>query len=139
MLYQRTPSRLSRTHDFLALCERAKDPNFTELGAGEIGGLTLVPGLYKWGTGVSISKNVTLAGGSSDVWIFQIAGSMTQASATKVILAGGALAKNVFWQAADVVSISRRSSTAMWPRRASGSVAAPPSGADCTLPSAMSA
>ena len=82
-----------------------KNPNFTELGAGEIGGLTLVPGLYKWGTGVSISNNVTLSGGSNDVWIFQIAGSMTQANATRVTLAGGALAKNVFWQAAGVVAI----------------------------------
>ena len=82
-----------------------KNPNFTELGAGEIGGLTLVPGLYKWGTGVSVSKDVTLSGGSNDVWIFQIAGSMTQANATRVTLAGGAQAKNVFWQAAGVVAI----------------------------------
>jgi hypothetical protein len=73
-------------------------PGFTELGAGHIGGLTLVPGLYKWGTGVSISTNVTLSGSATDVWIFQIAGNLTQASATKVILAGGALAKNIFWQ-----------------------------------------
>ena len=67
--------------------------------------LTLVPGLYKWGTGVSVSKDVTLSGGSNDVWIFQIAGSMTQANATRVTLAGGAQAKNVFWQAAGVVAI----------------------------------
>ena len=82
-----------------------KSPNFTELGAGEIGGLTLVPGLYKWGTGVRISSNVTLSGGPNDVWIFQIAGTMTQANATRVTLAGGALAKNIFWQSAGAVSI----------------------------------
>ena len=81
------------------------NPNFTELGGGEIGGRTLVPGLYKWGTGVSISNNVTLSGGPNDVWIFQIAGPMTQANATRVTLSGGAQAKNVFWQAAGVVSI----------------------------------
>jgi len=80
-------------------------PDFTELGTGEIGGLTLVPGLYKWGTDVSISKDVTLSGGPNDVWIFQIAGALTQASATRVTLTGGALAKNVFWQVADVVAI----------------------------------
>lgn len=80
-------------------------PDFTELGSGEIGGKTLVPGLYKWGTGVKISKDVTLAGSSTSVWIFQIAGGIEQASATRVNLTGGALAKNVFWQAADVVSI----------------------------------
>ena len=37
-------------------------PDFIELGAGEIGGLTLAPGLYKWGTGVSITTDVTLSG-----------------------------------------------------------------------------
>ena len=80
-------------------------PNFTELGAGEIGGLTLVPGLYKWGTGVLISTNVTLSGGPNDVFIFQIAGTLTQANATRVTLTGGAQAKNVFWQVAGAVTI----------------------------------
>jgi len=85
--------------------------DFTEIGAGEIGGMTLPPGTYKWGGGVSISTDVTLSGGPNDVWIFQIAGGITQASGAKVILAIGAgsasvpLPKNIFWQAADVVSI----------------------------------
>ncbi|MET0855626.1 hypothetical protein CR105_20445 [Massilia eurypsychrophila] len=80
-------------------------PDFTELGSGEIGGKTLVPGLYKWGTDVKISTDVTLAGGPTDIWIFQVAGGIHQASATRVTLTGGALAKNVFWQAAGAVSI----------------------------------
>jgi len=79
--------------------------DFTEVGAGNIGGMTLPAGTYKWGGGVLIPTDVTLSGGPNDVWIFQIAGGITQASATHVILAGGALAKNIFWQAADVVSI----------------------------------
>ncbi len=73
-------------------------PDFIELGSGQIGGLTLVPGLYKWGTNVLISTDVTLSGGASDVWIFQISGGITQASGITVHLAGGALAKNIFWQ-----------------------------------------
>jgi hypothetical protein len=80
-------------------------PDFTELGAGEIGGKTLAPGLYKWSTGVKISTNVTLSGGPNDVWIFQIAGKLKQANATRVTLAGGALAKNIFWQVAGAVTI----------------------------------
>ncbi len=80
-------------------------PDAIDLGAGEIGGLTLSPGLYKWGTDVSISKDVTLTGGPNDVWIFQIAGTLTEASAKNVTLAGGAQAKNVFWQAAGAVTI----------------------------------
>ena len=80
-------------------------PDFTELGAGEIGGLTLVPGLYKWATGLSISTDVTLSGGPDDVWIFQVAGPLNQSTATRVTLAGGAQARNIFWQAAGAVTI----------------------------------
>ena len=88
---------------------RAAD--FTEIGAGNIGGMTLPPGTYKWGSGLLIPTNVTLSGGPNDVWIFQIAGGITQASGARVILAIGAgsasvpLPKNIFWQVADVVSI----------------------------------
>jgi hypothetical protein len=80
-------------------------PDFTELGAGEIGGLTLIPGLYKWATGLSISTDVTLSGGPDDVWIFQVAGPLNQASATRVTLAGGARAKNIFWQVAGAATV----------------------------------
>ncbi len=82
---------------------RAAD--FTELGAGNIGGMTLPAGTYKWGTGVTIPTNVTLNGGPNDVWIFQIAQGITQASAARVILTGGALPKNVFWQSFGAVDI----------------------------------
>ncbi len=80
-------------------------PDVTELGAGEIGGLTLQPGLYKWGTGVLITTDVTLAGGPNDVWIFQVAGTLNQGNATRVTLAGGARAENIFWQVAGAVTI----------------------------------
>ena len=80
-------------------------PDVTELGAGEIGGLTLQPGLYKWGTGLLITTDVTLTGGPDDVWIFQVAGTLNQANGTRVTLAGGALAKNIFWQVAGAVTL----------------------------------
>ncbi len=73
-------------------------PDFVDLGAGSIGGLTLAPGLYKWNTGVLIATDVTITGGPDDVWIFQVAGDITQSNGIKVTLAGGALAKNIFWQ-----------------------------------------
>ena len=73
-------------------------PDFTELGAGDISGLTLVPGLYKWGTGVSITNGVTLSGGANDVWIFQIAQDLLVNNSAIVTLVGGAQAKNIFWQ-----------------------------------------
>lgn len=80
-------------------------PDFSELGAGQLGGLTLAPGLYKWGTDVLISSDVTLNGSPTDVWIFQIAGKLIQANGTSVFLSGGALAKNIFWQSSGEVSL----------------------------------
>lgn len=81
------------------------NPLATELGAGNIGGMTLAPGLYKWSTGVTIPTNVTLSGGANDVWIFQIAQNLTVGSAVQVILSGGAQAANVFWQVAGQTTI----------------------------------
>jgi hypothetical protein len=80
-------------------------PDFTELGAGEIGGLTLAPGLYNWSSAVTIGTDVTLSGGPTDVWIMQVAGNLNQANAVRVTLGGGALAKNVFWQVAGSVTL----------------------------------
>ncbi|PKL29405.1 MAG: hypothetical protein CVV46_01475 [Spirochaetae bacterium HGW-Spirochaetae-2] len=79
------------------------------LGAGEIGGQTLAPGLYKWGTDVSISSAVTINGNSTDVWIFQISGNLTIASAQNVILSGGALPENIIWQVAGSVTMGATS------------------------------
>jgi len=80
-------------------------PDFTELGAGDISGMTLVPGLYKWSGNVVINTDVTLDGGANDVWIFQIAGDLTLANGKKVLLAGGAQPKNIFWQTFGVAAI----------------------------------
>jgi hypothetical protein len=75
------------------------NPDFTELGAGNISGLTLVPGLYKWGTDVLITNaGVTISGGANDVWIFQIAQDLTVNNSAIITLVGGAQAKNIFWQ-----------------------------------------
>ena len=74
---------------------RAAD--YTELAAGNIGGLNLSPGTYKWSTAVSIPTTLTLTGGANDVWIFQIAQGLTVGSGVQVILAGGALPQNVYW------------------------------------------
>lgn len=74
-------------------------PDFVNLGAGNITGLTLAPGLYKWGTDVLVSAGgVTLSGGPNAVWIFQIAGDLNVANNAHIMLAGGAQANNIFWQ-----------------------------------------
>jgi hypothetical protein len=81
------------------------NPDHLELATGNIGGLTLPAGLYKWTNTVTIPSTVTLNGNSNDVWIFQIAGGITQASSARVELTGGALAANVFWVVFGAVDI----------------------------------
>lgn len=103
-----TPSRLtSAVGDmelaFVAAAGRA--PGITELGAGNIGGRTLLAGVYTWGTGLLIPTDVTLSGSANDVWIFQIAQDLTFSSGAKILLAGGAAAKNVFWQVSGRVDL----------------------------------
>ncbi|MBB3054890.1 ice-binding family protein [Mucilaginibacter gotjawali] len=70
----------------------------TEKFAGDLSGRTLLPGLYKWGTGVSISgAGVKLKGLADDVWVFQIAKNLTVGNGAIITLEGGAQAKNIFW------------------------------------------
>jgi hypothetical protein len=68
-------------------------------GSGNIGGMNLAPGLYKFtGTALITGSDVTLTGGPDDVWIFQIAADLEVGTSVHVILAGGAQARNIFWQ-----------------------------------------
>jgi hypothetical protein len=96
-----TPSKLTTAIGDMQLAftdAAGRAPGVTELGAGNIGGMTLTPGVYKWTSGLLISTNVSLAGGPTDVWIFQIAQNLTVSSSAKVTLTGGAVPKNVFWE-----------------------------------------
>ena len=71
------------------------------LVAGNIGGLTLTPGLYKSSGSLQISSgDLTFdAKGNADaVFIIQIASTLNTTSGRKVILSGGAKAANIFWQ-----------------------------------------
>lgn len=104
-----TPARLTTAIGDMetAFTEAAgrSNPDFTELGAGQLGGLTLVPGLYKWGTDVLISSDVSFNGGPNDVWILQVAGKVTQANGVRIHLIGGATAANIFWQCSGAFSL----------------------------------
>lgn len=84
-------------------------PDFVEFGAGDLSGKTLKPGLYKWSNTVIMPTNVTISGSATDVWIFQIAGNLTVSAAKTIILTGGALAENIFWQVAGQVTLGTTS------------------------------
>ncbi len=66
----------------------------------ELGGLTLAPGVYLSPSGAYgiTAVDLTLAGGSNDVWVFQMSTTLTVAAGRQVVLTGGAQARNVFWQ-----------------------------------------
>jgi hypothetical protein len=69
--------------------------------SGNIGGLTLTPGLYKSTSSLAISSGdltFDAKGNSSAVFIIQIASSLTTTSGRQIFLSGGALASNIFWQ-----------------------------------------
>ncbi len=73
-------------------------PDYTNVRAGNIGGINLPPAVYEWNTGVQIPANLTLTGGPNDVWIFLIELDLIVSPGVQIILAGGALPQNVFWQ-----------------------------------------
>jgi len=83
--------------------------------AGNLGGRTLNPGVYKSTSSLEISSgDLTLdaLGNSSGVFIFQIASALTVTSGRQVILSGGAQASNVFWQVGSSATLGTTSSFA---------------------------
>ena len=81
------------------------NPDKLNLADGNLAGLTLAPGLYRWGSVVTINADITFAGGANDVWILQISDKLILNTAKSVILSGGAQAKNIFWVVAGQVTI----------------------------------
>jgi hypothetical protein len=107
-----TPSNLTTAIGDMATAftdAAGRAPDVLALGAGEIGGRTLNAGVYRWSSGLSISTNATLNGSATDVWILQIAQNLTVASGVRILMTGGALAKNVFWQVSGSVELGTTS------------------------------
>jgi len=79
--------------------------------AGNLGGLTLAPGLYKSTSGLEVTgSDLVLSGSSSSIWVFQIASTLLVTAGLGVILTGGAQASNVFWQVGSSVALQSTSS-----------------------------
>ena len=78
----------------------AVGPNLNLLSGILPAGTTLAAGLYTWGSNVHLTGDITLSGGANDTWIMQISGTLVQDAGFKVILSGGAVAKNIVWEVA---------------------------------------
>ena len=68
--------------------------------AGDLGGQTLAPGLYKSTSTIGITGDLTLDGNGDPnaVFIFQVGSALTVATSGRVVLTNGATAAHVFWQ-----------------------------------------
>jgi len=97
----------------IAFNDLASRPDGTDPGAGQLGGLTLLPGVYKSASGAFLitGSDLTLdaQGNANAVWIFQMASSLTVGTPlapSSVILVNGAQAGNVYWQVGSAATIN---------------------------------
>jgi hypothetical protein len=109
-----TPSKLTTAVSdmqtaFSAAAGRAPT-EVAELGAGNIQGMKLAPGVYKWSSSVHFTDSLELEGNNaSSVWIFQIAQDLTVGNGAILTLSGGALACNIYWQVSGSVLLGTTS------------------------------
>jgi hypothetical protein len=83
------------------------EKSYLNLKAGIIGGSTLTPGVYTFGTDVNIAADIYFDADNDPnaIFIIQISGSVLQAAGKKVILQKGAKAENIVWQVAGHVAM----------------------------------
>ena len=83
---------------------------------GQLGGLTLAPGLYVnsstsgiSGTGTNAILTLDAQGNPNAVWIFKMGSTFITDSGTSIVLAGGAQAKNIFWSVGSSATLGTNS------------------------------
>jgi len=105
-----TTAKSDVTTAYLDAAGRTPDTTFVG-GDNQLGGQTLVPGVYSFGhaTTANLIGNLTLSGDSSSVWIFQASSDLVTASSSTVTLTGGARACNVFWQVSSSATLNTSS------------------------------
>ncbi|MEO8331363.1 MAG: ice-binding family protein [Gallionella sp.] len=74
-------------------------------GTGNLGGVTLTPGVYTCTVGILIPTATAVTLDGAGVYVIKTTQTLTQSANTQVILINGALPQNVFWQVAGTVSI----------------------------------
>ena len=106
--------QLDATAAYLSISPASK-PGGSDPNAGELGGLTLAPGVYKSASGTFKISNGDLTldakGDPNATWVFQTAAGLTvgiagPTGAKSVILINGALSKNVFWYVGSSATIN---------------------------------
>lgn len=70
----------------------------TPLTGQDLGGRTLTQGVYCFTSSAQLTGTLTLNGNANSVFIFKIASSLNTATNSSVVMTGGSLARNVYWQ-----------------------------------------
>lgn len=70
----------------------------TETVAGDLGGLTKTAGVYTSTSTLDVTGVLTLDGSATDVFVFQVASALNIANGASILLTGGAIPANVYWQ-----------------------------------------
>jgi hypothetical protein len=70
--------------------------DFGPYGPTDLAGATLAPGVYTYSSSVSLTGILTLNGGPSDVWVFQIGSTLTTGPGSSVVGTGSSC--NILWQ-----------------------------------------
>jgi Ice-binding-like len=82
-------------------------PCNTDLTGTDLGGLTLVPGVYCFSSDALLTGTLTLdgQGNANAQWVFQIGSTLTTATNSTVLLINHAINCNVFWQVGSSATI----------------------------------
>jgi hypothetical protein len=80
----------------------------TTTGLSDLSGLSLTPGVYSGGA-LSLTGTLTLAGTADSIWVFQADSTLTTASASQMIITGGATSCNVFWKVSSSATLGTSS------------------------------
>ena len=79
-----------------ALASQPCDSTFKD--PTDLGGMTLKPGVYCFGSSAGLTGELTLNGLPTDVWVFKIGSAITTAPGSSIVFTGGGQSCNVFWQ-----------------------------------------
>ena len=90
--------RLSKAETDIGIAFADADARTSTVPLPPAGTTDFGPGVYTFPGSIAVDTNITLTGGPTAVWIFQVPGDLTVDPAMTVTVAGGAKAKNVFWR-----------------------------------------
>ena len=108
VIHATDPVALQAKRDLTTAYNTAAGLTPQKKGLKNLGGQTLVPGVYSGGA-LSITGALTLSGTAESVWVFQAASTLKASSNSQIILTNGASACNVFWQVGSSATIGTSS------------------------------